>query len=480
MTSIWTLLSLCALLVPQVLAQPCLDNFTKGMPNFVLDLDASVQTGAAFLGSPDLQSGKQCIEACCKKAGCNLALVQRAPGAPPDMVTSCFLINCVYEQEFVCKFVRKEGFVNYVTQDVYDSYVAQREHAEGEDQPPIARAGPDLKVQPSRSVTLSGIESWDKEGIEHYQWSLVEGDQSVALAYPDDKPDSIEVSNLNVGEYVFKLIVTDTSQQHSSATVTVTVLSEEQTAEHCHASKKIGRCRGSFTRWWYNPETGECETFTFGGCKANKNNYLHREECDLACNTMAGPPGPVGRRLQPVCDGHCLPSQFQCTDGCCIEAGLECDEVPDCSDHSDELTCENYDKGFTKLQTLDVPNNKARCVDLPDTGNCRASMSRWYYDPEKVSCMSFTFGGCGGNENNFATQNECEQFCHGVTGSGQVAIAVFLGICILVVLAVIGYCYMKRRKSSTSRTRQPTNNGSAMSTAEDTEHLVYNMTTKPV
>lgn len=65
------------------------------------------------------------------------------------------------------------------------------------------------------------------------------------------------------------------------------------------------------------------------------------------------------------------------------------------------------------------------------------------------------------------------------TGSAEVAIAVFLGICILVVLAVIGYCYLKKKRSS-SRRRQPTVNNNAIATTEDTEHLVYNRTTKPV
>ncbi|PIO33984.1 hypothetical protein AB205_0123790 [Aquarana catesbeiana] len=67
----------------------------------------------------------------------------------------------------------------------------------------------------------------------------------------------------------------------------------------------------------------------------------------------------------------------------------------------------------------------------------------------------------------------------GGSGSAEVAIAVFLGICILVVLAVIGYCYLKKKKSSSNR-RQPPVNSTAIPTAEDTEHLVYNRTTKPV
>lgn len=58
--------------------------------------------------------------------------------------------------------------------------------------------------------------------------------------------------------------------------------------EHCLTPKKVGWCRGSFPRWFYNPVLQQCEEFIFGGCKANKNNYLREEECKLACKNVKG------------------------------------------------------------------------------------------------------------------------------------------------------------------------------------------------
>ncbi|KAK5983640.1 Kunitz/Bovine pancreatic trypsin inhibitor domain protein, partial [Trichostrongylus colubriformis] len=37
--------------------------------------------------------------------------------------------------------------------------------------------------------------------------------------------------------------------------------------------------------------------------------------------------------------------------------------------------------------------------------------TRYYYDAASKLCRSFTFTGCGGNENNFKTKGECTQFC---------------------------------------------------------------------
>ncbi|XP_068109481.1 kunitz-type protease inhibitor 1 isoform X2 [Hyperolius riggenbachi] len=480
---------------PELHGQACLDNFTKGKSNFVLELNESVSSGATFLSSPSLDRDRDCLEACCRTPGCNLALVEVVHGQD-NLVNSCFLLNCLYKQDFVCKFVRKEGYLSYVRLDVSDKYLHRREDKEGENEPPVAKVSRDVKTQPNKDVTLSGIESWDKEGISSYEWHLLDGDTSVVMEPVEDQPAFLHVSNLLHGQYIFQLVVTDTVEQQSSATVTITVLTKEQTEDYCLAPKKPGKCRAAFSRWWYNPDVHECETFTFGGCNANKNNYLRKEDCTQTCVNLPDTTAK-GRRLEPVCTEPCRPQQFRCGDGCCIEAGLECDDTPDCADHSDEASCDKYSSGFKKLQDLEVPDSKWRCVDLPATGPCRASFSRWYYDPIAMKCNGFTYGGCNGNGNNFLHEEECENICRGVSESdifetksvdpsaqegggsaAEVAIAVFLGICILVVLAVIGYCYLKKKKSS--RRRQPVVASNAVSTTEDTEHLVYNRTTKPV
>ncbi|NXH40635.1 SPIT1 inhibitor, partial [Dicaeum eximium] len=164
--------------------------------------------------------------------------------------------------------------------------------------------------------------------------------------------DQVEISNLQVGTYIFQLTVTDTAQQQDFTNITIVVLSPEQTEEHCLTPKKVGWCRGAFPRWFYNPSLQQCEEFIFGGCKPNKNNYLRADECELACKNVRGESfknpapsliglgWPYGQRKHGLCNGNCQAPFFRCKDGCCIDAYLECDETPDCADESDEMYCE--------------------------------------------------------------------------------------------------------------------------------------------
>lgn len=57
-----------------------------------------------------------------------------------------------------------------------------------------------------------------------------------------------------------------------------------------------------------------------------------------------------------------------------------------------------------------------RCTEPPDTGSCRDSLTKWYYNPIQQDCFRFNFGGCQGNENRFETKDSCMKVCRGITG----------------------------------------------------------------
>lgn len=60
---------------------------------------------------------------------------------------------------------------------------------------------------------------------------------------------------------------------------------------------------------------------------------------------------------------------------------------------------------FSALTTKEI------CALPEETGRCRAYIRKFHYNPESKTCEEFTYGGCGGNRNNFDTEAQCLQFC---------------------------------------------------------------------
>uniref|UniRef100_UPI003AAB3147 kunitz-type protease inhibitor 1-like n=1 Tax=Centroberyx gerrardi TaxID=166262 RepID=UPI003AAB3147 len=364
--------------------------------------------------------------------------------------------------------------------------------------PPLANAGRDVLVQPGDPVTLNGIESQalGDAHITDFHWSLLSGDAAVEME-KTDLPDQLRLSNLQPGVYVFQLKVTDSNDQSAAAKVTVRVLDPQQSGLHCLVPMKVGPCRGAFPRWYFSAASGGCEQFVFGGCKPNHNNFLSQKECSATCSGVtAASERSVALPNAEVCVSPCQPSQFSCSSGCCLDKTLECDEVQQCSDGSDESRCSAVNQTFNRLLDIDVNQKRARCTEPPRTGPCRASHTRWFYDPLNRKCHRFTFGGCDGNDNNFQEEESCSKTCAGVTEhhvfargiferfeegeseSGSIAVAVILAVAILALLAVLSYCFLKSRKDRSRRAVAAGPAHAAMTEERDT--LVYNSTTKPV
>nr|KAF6451277.1 tissue factor pathway inhibitor [Molossus molossus] len=55
----------------------------------------------------------------------------------------------------------------------------------------------------------------------------------------------------------------------------------------CFLEEDVGICRGYFTRYFYNSQSKQCETFVYGGCFGNLNNFESLGECKATCDQDA-------------------------------------------------------------------------------------------------------------------------------------------------------------------------------------------------
>ncbi|NXM96379.1 TFPI1 inhibitor, partial [Sylvia borin] len=155
--------------------------------------------------------------------------------------------------------------------------------------------------------------------------------------------------------------------------------------DFCFHAQEPGVCRGYFTRYFYNKETKLCETFKYGGCLGNQNNFRTLEECQTTC-------------------------QDNCNSG--FEQGQQVPVTAECQS-LDVPTHPilDYFKPTLSVFSFKPPAIPSLCMTPMDRGLCRAKELRFFYNYSTGRCRPFSYSGCGGNENNFISRKSCLRIC---------------------------------------------------------------------
>ncbi|XP_059840994.1 kunitz-type protease inhibitor 1-like isoform X2 [Hypanus sabinus] len=245
-------------------------------------------------------------------------------------------------------------------------------------------------------------------------------------------------------------------------------------AVDCTSPSKKGPCRALFSRWYFNATEKVCQEFTYGGCQPNLNNYESEEECQKACSKITEPFSNVvplvSRSVLGLkeCSRQCSADEFRCGDGCCVPFDQICDGKAHCLDESDLQHCKAAVVSKPQASSLSG-EDKESCYAPAVTGKCRAAFPRWYYDPAQQACRSFIYGGCGGNKNNYVSEESCLAACSGKTGNWEksddgnkpdrqhqddfrrhvsaISMVVLLAICVLILLGGVVYFIVKLAKT---------------------------------
>ncbi|XP_004559225.1 tissue factor pathway inhibitor a isoform X1 [Maylandia zebra] len=150
----------------------------------------------------------------------------------------------------------------------------------------------------------------------------------------------------------------------------------------CHLPQAPGPCRGLVSRFFFDSSSQECKQFYYGGCFGNANNFRTMAECQAKClNPAPESPSPRKDDVQPI-----------------IETG-------------EQIAGEQIANAPLVQGNDTNPETNELCFRPVDKGTCSGSESRYAYIPEKKRCQSFSYSGCGGNENNFITRRHCFHKC---------------------------------------------------------------------
>ncbi|XP_077346906.1 carboxypeptidase inhibitor SmCI-like isoform X1 [Lithobates pipiens] len=171
------------------------------------------------------------------------------------------------------------------------------------------------------------------------------------------------------------------------------------TAGVCDQPKDPGPCEVYIPSYYYDQEAKTCKDFVYGGCQGNENNFLTKEECDRTCNPVCDQPPDTGPCKMHIDRYYYDQEAKTCKDfvyGGCQGNGNNFHTREEC-----DRTCN---------PVCDQPLDPGTCI-VHTGGQNRMPIPRYYYKKETGTCEQFFTDICGGNENNFATQEECETSC---------------------------------------------------------------------
>ncbi|XP_040213462.1 collagen alpha-3(VI) chain isoform X9 [Rana temporaria] len=162
-----------------------------------------------------------------------------------------------------------------------------------------------------------------------------------------------------VPDVVVPEVILPEAVMSSDTTVTTEPLNSPE-IDPCELDLDMGtQCKENEVKWFFDKTDKICTQIWYGGCGGNANRFDTEAECISRCQKTL-----VEKSMQ-------LPA----------------------------------------LETKIFAVGSEACKLQKDEGTCREFILQWHYDTETKTCARFWYGGCGGNENRFSTQKECEKIC---------------------------------------------------------------------
>ncbi len=203
----------------------------------------------------------------------------------------------------------------------------------------------------------------------------------------------------------------------------------------CSLKQDSGPCNEKIQRWYFNAQKKKCEQFIYGGCKGNLNRFITAETCMKTClptgtcnssiqlydkqyfcwplDLVSVPFDLTTVDLQYFCDVCFLPL-CRCT---WLEAAkfswwlvFWFSSFWRCSAKNESLLDSGLPLVYCGTWWL-LSWIQGVCYLKKDSGPCDQKIEKWFFNRRTNKCEKFTYGGCKGNLNRFATAEKCRLTC---------------------------------------------------------------------
>lgn len=195
----------------------------------------------------------------------------------------------------------------------------------------------------------------------------------------------------------------------------------------CFKSAEVGEGQNYTARWYFDTQNQRCRQFYYGGYGGNDNNFVDEQSCMARCENRAPAteaPQQPPRRQEPIHQDPPRESGQFSSDSCFHDT-----DAGECRDdistrwyyNRAEGICDVFSYGgcggnqnnfMTREECEHNCGNVQNACELPPVyGRCQENTTRYYYDARSDACETFAFSGCRGNKNNFYTEHECRQQC---------------------------------------------------------------------
>ncbi|XP_060859868.1 papilin isoform X4 [Metopolophium dirhodum] len=176
----------------------------------------------------------------------------------------------------------------------------------------------------------------------------------------------------------------------------------------CYLPKSVGPCEGYYPTWYYDQDRKQCAQFVYGGCLGNNNKFQTREECEHLC-VIPDTLDPCEQPLTPgPCKGNFSRWYYDKSTRSCSQFNYGgCKGTQ--NNFLNKESCNH--KCINPLKTQEELDEDV-CKLPKDSGPCEGNKVYWYYNHEKTKCRKFVYGGCGGNRNRFHSQSDCITNCY--------------------------------------------------------------------